>query len=87
MAPSCEFSGEELCAGWRDAGQTSPTSPSEVDGGTLGSPAALVHRDVVLLPLPWREVDASLQSILVKRLQDHPLRVHVCRLDTQQQTR
>lgn len=43
------------------------TLSKEVDGRTLGSPAALEHRDIVLLPLPWREVDESLQSILVKR--------------------
>lgn len=41
------------------------------------SPAAFEHRDVVLLSLPGCEVDAGLQSVLVERLQDHSLCIHV----------
>ena len=39
-------------------------------------PAPFEHRDVVLLSFPWCEVDAGLQSELVKYLQDQPLCIH-----------
>lgn len=44
---------------------------------SLSSPAAFEHRDVVLLSSPRREVDARLQSVLVERLQDHSLCIHI----------
>lgn len=44
------------------------------------SPAAFEHGDVVGLSVPRREVDAGLQSVLVKGLQDHSLCIHVYKL-------
>lgn len=43
----------------------------------LDSPDAFEYRDVVLLSFPWCEVNAGLQSVLVKRFQRHSLCIHV----------
>lgn len=49
------------------------------------SPAAFEHRDVVLLSFPGCEVDAGLQSVLVERLQDHSLCIHVYTIHNEKQ--
>lgn len=41
------------------------------------SPIAFKNRDIVLLSFPRREIDAGLQSVLIKSLQDHSLCIHL----------